>query len=445
MDDRTRLAALPRIDALIDAAVDLVEQYGRAATADAVRTAVATARAHVTEGASAPSADTIIADARDALAVLRPGPPRPVINAAGVIVHTNLGRAPLSAAALDAIVGAAGYCDIEYDLATGRRGSRGNRLQPLLSALTGADAATAVNNGAAALVLALSALAGGREVAVSRGELVEIGGSFRLPDIMAAAGVRLVEVGTTNKTRPADYAAGADVAVMLKVHPSNYRISGFTAAPTVAQLAEMARSRGVPLVYDIGSGLLAPDPSLPDEPDVTSALNAGADIVICSGDKLLGGPQAGLLFGRADLVARCASSPLARALRLDKLRLAALVATLEAYARDQREELPVWRAISADGDALRQRARALADAVGGYIEVDTTMFGGGSAPGEGVPSPVVRVEASSAEAVARALRGGTPPIVVRVNEGDVVVDLRTVDPADDAMIAERLRAALASA
>ena len=441
--DKPGLAALPRIDALIAGAPELVARYGRAAAADALRTAVASAREHVADGAAAPSIDEVIADASDALDVLRPGPLRRVINAAGVIVHTNLGRAPLSADAIEALVAAAGYCDVEYDLATGRRGSRGNRIEPLLTSLTGAEAALAVNNGAAALVLALSTFATGKGVVVSRGELVEIGGSFRLPEIMASAGARLVEVGTTNRTRAHDYEGGNDVALVLKVHPSNYRIDGFVTTPNVAEVAAVARARNVPMLYDVGSGLLQPDTAVPAEPDVASALAAGADLVVCSGDKLLGGPQAGLLLGRADLIRQCAAAPLARALRLDKLRLSALVATLEAHARDRRNDLPVWRAITLDVAELQDRTKTLAARLNATVEQRTTMFGGGSAPGEGVATPVVIIQTAAAEALARALRQADPPIIVRVSEGTVIVDLRTVDRDDDALVADRLAAALA--
>ena len=447
MDSRAdAFAALPRIDALVAGAADLVDRYGREAVTQALRTAVAAARAHVadgqTAGQTAPTAATLIADAAAALTVTRPGPPRPVLNAAGVIVHTNLGRAPLSASATRAVVDAAGYCDVEYDRASGRRGSRSNRVGPLCATLTGAEAALAVNNGAAALVLALAALAGGRQVVVSRGELVEIGGSFRLPEVMASAGVRLVEVGTTNRTRAEDYLAGDDVGLLLKVHPSNYRMTGFVAAPTVPELAAVARSRSVPLLHDVGSGLLRPSavPALASEPDVTSALADGADLVVCSGDKLLGGPQAGLLLGAAGLVRQCATHPLARALRLDKLRLAALVATLEDHARGDAADIPVWRAITADAADLRSRAEALAHKAGGTVIDGFSMIGGGSTPGEGIPTPLVRLAPANAEAAARALRTGEPAIVVRVADGAILVDLRTVSPDDDQLLAGRLAA-----
>jgi L-seryl-tRNA(Ser) seleniumtransferase len=439
-----QLSALPRVDALVAAAPALVARYGTDLVTNATRAALETVRAGVVNGTEMPSAATIVEQVAADLALAHPGPPRRVINAAGVIVHTNLGRAPLSDAAHRAMTDAAGYCDVEYDLTTGRRGSRNARLQPLLTGLTGAEAATAVNNGAAALVLALAAVAGGRQVVVSRGELVEIGGSFRLPEIMAAAGVRLLEVGTTNRTRATDYAAGDDVAAILKVHPSNYEVSGFVASPDVAELAAVARRRQVPLLHDIGSGLLRPHrvPGLEDEPDAATSLAAGADLVVCSGDKLLGGPQAGLLLGRAALVQQCATSPLARALRLDKVRLAALIATLESHARGTTQDLPVWAAVAADHDALALRVRALAERVSGSVVEQMTLFGGGSAPGRGVASPVVRLDVPHPEGVAAALREGDPPVVVRVSDGSVFIDLRTVRPPDDDYVGCRVRDAV---
>ena len=440
-----RLAALPRVDDLVAAAGGLVASYGRHAATEALRRAVDATRATLLAGGEPPVgvADLVAVAGRD-LAARRPAPPRRVLNAAGVVVHTNLGRAPLSAAARAAVEEAAGYCDLEYDLDSGGRGSRAARLAPLLADATGAPAGIAVNNAAAALVLALAALAAGRQVLVSRGELVEIGGSFRLPDILRAAGVQLVEVGTTNKTRAADYRVGPDVALLLKVHPSNYRITGFTAAPSVAELAAVARDRGVPLLHDVGSGLLAeaPDPFLAGEPSVAASLDAGADLVVCSGDKLLGGPQAGLLVGRADLVGACARHPLARALRLDKLRIAALVATLQAHLRGQAGELPVWAALRADPQTLARRAAALAERLGGEVMQADTLVGGGAAPDRRVPSPVVRIGCARPQAVARRLRAGQPPVVGRVDDGALWLDLRTVPPEDDTVLAERVAAAL---
>ena len=438
------MAALPRIDALLADAGDLVARYGRADTVTALREAVGGARAAALDGDAVPAPEAIVVTAAAWLSQRRPGPPRAVVNAAGVIVHTNLGRAPLSAAAIDAMTGAAGACDLEIDLDSGQRGSRMTRLAPLLADAAGGQAGIAVNNAAAALVLVLAALARGRQVLVSRGELVEIGGSFRLPDIMAAAGVTLVEVGTTNKTRAEDYAAGDDPALILKVHPSNYRITGFTHAPTVAELAAVARQRGVPLVHDVGSGLLDDHdaPWLAGEPSLRGSLAAGADLAVCSGDKLLGGPQAGLIVGRADLVAACARQPLARALRLDKLRVAALVATLEAHLAGARATLPVWAALEADVDVLTARSADLATAVGGTVVAGSSVVGGGAAPGSTVPTPVVRIACAAPNDAARRLRTGDPPIVVRVDDDALLVDLRTVAPQLDGQILAALRRTL---
>lgn len=443
--DRSALAALPRIDALVDSAAELVQQYGRGAATQALRAAVDSVRDEILGGrtAAATTQEVVAAAAAD-LGSRRPGPPRAVINATGVVIHTNLGRAALSEAAIAAAVEAAGPCDVEIDLDSGERGSRLARVAPLLAEATGADAGIAVNNGAAALVLVLAALAAGREVLVSRGELVEIGGSFRLPQIMGAAGVRLVEVGTTNKTRASDYESGDDVALLLKVHPSNFRISGFTAQADVAQMAAVARRRGVPLVHDVGSGLLTdrPEPWFADEPSVRASLDAGADLVVCSGDKLLGGPQAGLIVGRGDLVAACARHPLARGLRLDKLRIAALVATLEAHLRGTLDELPVWRALTADAADLHTRSTAVAQELGGDVVEGASLVGGGSAPGSGIPTPVVRVPAASPSAAAARLRAGDPPLVLRIADGVLLIDLRTVPREADAVVTALVRAAL---
>jgi L-seryl-tRNA(Ser) seleniumtransferase len=433
---RAALAALPRIDDLVRSAHAAVRRFGTAATTDALRGAVDEAREAIRQGSAAPT--NLVERAEAVLAERFPGPPTRVINATGVVIHTNLGRAPLSAAAMAAVAEAGGYCDVEYDLATGERGARGTRLAGLLTQVTGAEAGIAVNNAAAALVLALAALASGRQVPVARGELVEIGGSFRLPEIMAASGARLLEVGTTNRTRAQDYGAGDDVALLLKVHPSNYRISGFTAAPSVEELSAVARDRGVPLLYDVGSGLLGDARWLPDEPSVAGALRAGADLVICSGDKLLGGPQAGLLVGRHELVAACRQHPLARALRLDKLRIAALTATLEGYLRG--EAPPVGQMLRADVDTLRARAERIARSCGGAVVDGESVVGGGAAPGVGLPGPVLCIASDRPAAGAAALRQGVPPIIVRVDEGALWVDPRTVDPSDDEMLAERLAA-----
>jgi L-seryl-tRNA(Ser) seleniumtransferase len=366
----------------------------------------------------------------------------PVINATGVLLHTNLGRAPLSAAAREAVQAAAGSTDLEFDLATGRRGRRGRgMLSALAAAVPSAEAVHVVNNNAAALVLAATALAAGREMIVSRGELIEIGDGFRLPDLLESTGARIREVGTTNRTTAADYAAaiGPQTAFVLKVHPSNYRIEGFTSAASVADLAGLS----VPVVGDIGSGLLQPHPLLPGEPDADSWLADGAALVTASGDKLLGGPQAGLLLGRAELVTRLARHPLARALRVDKLAVAALEATLAG------PPAPVAEQLSADPDDLADRARQIAGALAGAnidarVEATTAAVGGGGAPGVALPSTAVSLPAALAGPLRAgpAVRSGTLPAVVgRIEDDRLLLDLRSVAAADDVLIVSAVRAA----
>jgi L-seryl-tRNA(Sec) selenium transferase len=354
---------------------------------------------------------------------------RPVINATGVVVHTNLGRAPLSRAAVDAVVAAAGTTDVEFDLATGRRARRGRgALGALARAVPAAGGVHVVNNNAAALLLAAVTLAPDKEIVLSRGELVEIGDGFRIPELLASTGSRLREVGTTNRTSARDYAdaIGPDTGFVLKVHPSNFHVTGFTSAVSVAELAELLSERHVPLVVDIGSGLLAPHPALPDEPDVASMLEAGADLVTASGDKLLGGPQAGLMFGDAGLIERLRRHPSARALRVDKLTLAALEATLTGPPP------PVHQALAADVVRLRTRAESLAAQLPGALAVDcVAAVGGGGAPGVDLPSAAV----SLPESYAAALRAASPPVVGRIEAGRCLLDLRTVAPEDDALLA----------
>lgn len=359
---------------------------------------------------------------------------RPVLNATGVVVHTNLGRAPLSRAAVDAVVAAAGTTDVELDLATGRRGRRGRAALAALSrAVPTAGAVHVVNNNAAALLLTALTLAGGpsggREIVLSRGELVEIGDGFRIPELLASTGSRLREVGTTNRTSLRDYAEaiGPQTGFILKVHPSNFHVTGFTSAVGVAELAKL----GAPLVVDIGSGLLSPHPLLPDEPDATSCLRDGANLVTASGDKLLGGPQAGLLLGDAELVERLRRHPAARALRVDKLTLAALEATLTG------PPTPVAAALVADVAELRARAESLAAALPGAEAVDcVAAVGGGGAPDVRLPSAAV----SLPERYAAALRAASPPVVGRLEAGRCLLDLRTVAPEDDALLAAAVRA-----
>ncbi|GHG13991.1 MULTISPECIES: L-seryl-tRNA(Sec) selenium transferase [Amycolatopsis] len=356
---------------------------------------------------------------------------RPVLNATGVVVHTNLGRAPLSAAALEAVTAAGGATDVEFDLATGDRARRGRgALAALQAAVPDAGAVHVVNNNAAALLLCALALAPGREIVVSRGELVEIGDGFRIPDLLESAGARLREVGTTNRTSVRDYAAaiGPDTGFVLKVHPSNYRVIGFTAEAELGELAGL----GVPLVADIGSGLPAPHPLLPGEPDAASALRAGATVVTASGDKLLGGPQAGLLFGEKDVVERLRRHPAARALRVDKLTLAALEATLRGPVP------PVRAALEASVEDLRRRADTLAGSLrdfGAEAVASTAAVGGGGAPGVELPSAAVSLPAR----FAAALRTGDPPVVGRVVRDRCLLDLRTVRPEEDAQLREAVR------
>jgi L-seryl-tRNA(Ser) seleniumtransferase len=366
----------------------------------------------------------------------------PVINATGVLLHTNLGRAQLSAAAREAVIAAAGSTDVEFDLATGTRSRRGRgALEALRRAVPAAEAVHVVNNNAAALVLAATALAAGREIVVSRGELIEIGDGFRLPDLLCSTGARIREVGTTNRTSAADYAAaiGPDTAFVLKVHPSNYRIEGFTASASVAELAGL----GVPLVGDIGSGLLTPHQAIPDEPDADSWLRAGADLVTASGDKLLGGPQAGLLLGRGDLVKSLARHPLARALRVDKLTLAALEATIDG------PPVPVSEALAADAAGLTARAERLARAAAQAgadcrAVASAATVGGGGAPGVTLPSAALSLPEDLAP-VLRAgpavRRGEVTAVVGRVENGRLLLDLRAVPPEHD----ERLAAAVIAA
>lgn len=358
---------------------------------------------------------------------------RPVINATGVVVHTNLGRAPLSPAALDAVVAAGGATDVEFDLATGRRARRGRgALAALARAVPTAGGVHVVNNNAAALLLAALALAGDKEIVLSRGELVEIGDGFRIPELLASTGARLREVGTTNRTGLRDYleAIGPQTGFVLKVHPSNFHVTGFTSAVAVAELAPELRTLAVPLVVDIGSGLLAPHSVLPDEPDAASTLADGADLVTASGDKLLGGPQAGLLFGRTELIERLRRHPAARALRVDKLTLAAMEATLLGPPP------PVAKALAADVTQLRARAESLANALGAEAVDCIAAVGGGGAPGVGLPSAAV----SLPESYAAVLRAGSPPVVGRLEAGRCLLDLRTVAPEDDELLIAAVRA-----
>lgn len=434
------LARLPQVDAVLRALGDGV--HGHRLAAQAARGAIDAARSEILAGGDAPRFDAVVADAEARLAAHGAGRLRGVVNATGVVLHTNLGRAPLSAAAREAVSHAGGYTSLEYDLERGGRGSRTAYLGELTAQLCSTPAATVVNNGAAALLLALSALGAGREVIVSRGELVEIGGSYRLPDVMSAAGARLVEVGTTNRTRIADYrsALGEETALLLKVHRSNFAIVGFTEETGVDELAELGREHGVPVVHDLGSGLIeATAGAFAAEPNVRSSVRQGADLVIFSGDKLLGGPQAGMIAGMDELVRRCEQHPLSRAVRVDKLQRAALEATLDAHLRGASgDEIPTIAMLHADVDGLRSRAERIADALGAVAVETSGAVGGGTAPGVELPSWGIRIDAGDPDAFAARLRGGEPAVVARIESDAVILDVRAVDPVQDDVLIERV-------
>ena len=449
------LRALPQVQRLLEhpAAAALLHSAPHPVVVAALRRVLDDARMKLRQGsghATAPSADALLACAEAALDLARQPALRRVINAAGIVLHTNLGRAPLAAAAVEAVAEAArGYVSLEYDLARGERGSRTGGVEALLCALTGAEAALVVNNNAAAMLLALSALAGGGEVIVSRGELVEIGGGFRIPEVIQQGGARLREVGTTNRTRLADYRAAItpETRLLLKVHQSNYRIIGFTAAVPVADLAGLAREHGLLVVEDLGSGTLADLRPLgrPHEPTVREALAAGADLVAFSGDKLLGGPQAGLLVGRRAVIEPLRRHPLLRALRLDKLSLAALEATLRLHREDPLR-LPVLRMLAQTEAELRARAErllALLDGAGAWIEPSLGQAGGGALPAETIPSLAVSIARPglTAEALARNLRANRPAVVGRIAGGRVLLDMLAVADAEVPEIAAAVRRA----
>ncbi len=436
---------LPSIDALLREAEHLQAAYGRERTVEALRRAVDEARQAALGGAAVASAAALIARAAGQLADATRPTLRPVINATGVIIHTNLGRAPLSDAALAAMRAAAqGYSTLEYDLEPGVRGHRDHHAERLLTDLTGAEAALVVNNNAAGVLLALTALVQGREVIISRGELIEIGGAFRIPDVMAQSGAVMVEVGTTNRTRLHDYEAAITDATgaIVRAHPSNFRIVGFSEAVPLADLAALAHAHGLVLIHDAGSGALL-DPSaygLAREPLIAESLAAGADVVLFSGDKLLGGPQAGIAVGRADLIARMKRHPLARAVRADKLCLAGLVATLEHYWRGEAvEQIPVWRMISLPLDAIRARAETWAAAAPGEVVAAESTVGGGSLPGETLPTWAFAPHVDQPNAAAARLRQHEPPVIARVAQDRLLLDPRTVFPEQDAQVIAALR------
>ncbi len=425
MTGSNRLRALPSVDELAGRPelVPLAEMHGRSLVVEAARRALGRARAEIRAGYE--PADPVELARAELEALLRPRLRR-VLNATGVVIHTNLGRAPLAAEALARVqeVGS-GYSNLEYDLDAGARGSRQDHAAATLRDLTGAEAAIVVNNNAAAMLLALAALAEGRDVLVSRGELIEIGDGFRIPDVLARSGATLVEVGTTNRTRLADYerAITDRTALILRVHQSNFRIVGFTEQPALRDLARLANRAGLDLVDDLGSGVLS---ELRDEPSAAASLAAGADLVTFSGDKLLGGPQAGIAAGRADLVEKLRRHPLQRALRADKLTLAALEGTLALYRGDDAARVPVLRMIEEPAEAVHARAERLASLTGGTVEETVARVGGGALPLAELASFACALE----EELAAALRLGDPPVVGIVRDGKLLLDCRTLTDAE---------------
>lgn len=438
------LRALPRVDRVAaHAALDEARRaLGAAAVTELVRDAIAEARSAVHEGGDAPALEAIAARAA-AMARVRLGArTRRVLNATGVVLHTNLGRAPLAASAVEALATtAAGYASLELDLGSGRRGGRGAFAERALAELCGAEAALVVNNNAAAVLLALSSLAAGRAVLVSRGELVEIGGGFRIPEVLARSGARMVEVGTTNKTRERDFAealeASPDVAAILRVHPGNFRQTGFVERPSLEALVEVAHGKGVAVIEDLGGGLLLDlgVPGLEHEPLVGASIAAGADLVCFSTDKALGGPQGGAVVGRAALVEKLRRDPLARALRMGRLPLVALEATVSHLARRELDAIPALAALRAPLGQVRARAetwaRSLAErGVACEVVALDAVAGGGAFAEEKVPSAGVRLEGDAERWLAK-LRTGEPPVIARIEEDRVVLDARTVLPGED--------------
>ena len=444
---------LPSVDSVL-ATRDVAEAaaaFSREWIVELVRRELDEARERIRKGEKASDAEVVASLVCQRVEEAVRAEPRRVINATGVVIHTNLGRAPLSRSAMRAAEeAAAGYSNLEFDLQTGRRGSRQAQLESLLRQITGAEAALAVNNNASAVLLGLLALAAGREVIVSRAEAVEIGGGFRVPDVLRQSGATLVDVGTTNRTYLRDYqdATTADTAAYLKVHASNFRVEGFTAEVGAQELAELGDRLDVAVLHDVGSGSLLPTDKygMAHEPMPQESIRAGMGLVFFSGDKLLGGPQAGIVAGRRELVARLARHPLARAVRIDKLSLASLTATLVHYLRGEAEqEVPVWRMISASPESIRERACRWQEQLSGPYTVGETRsaVGGGSLPGETLPSWALRLDPSAlpggADGVMRRLRQGRPPIVARVEDELVLFDPRTVGPEEDAELLAALR------
>ena len=430
-----RLRDLPSVELLLQSAGRLIESYGRPLTLDAIRLALDETRARFKQDPEAglPSTDVILDQAESHLTTWTNATLQPVINATGVILHTNLGRAPLSEATLHAMEAASrDYSNLEYDLTKGQRGSRLVHAESVLKRLTGAEAALVVNNNASAVLLVLSALANKKRVIISRTQLVEIGGGFRLPDVMKGSGAKLAEVGTTNKVRLSDYeeALSEPASLVMRAHRSNFKIIGFTEEPELKEIVEVSHKANIPVLDDLGSGALL-DTSrygLAHEPTVQESLAAGVDLVCFSGDKLLGGPQAGIIVGKADLIAKIKKHPLARAVRADKTCLAGLTATLLHYLKDEAErEIPIWRMMSITLEQVKVRAEAWQDALhqGEVIKSESTV-GGGSLPEESIPTYVLSLTVKGPDKFLKKLRECRPPIIARVENHKILFDPRTV-------------------
>ncbi len=445
------LRDLPSVDTLLrrPEIVTRLDEFGRELTVSAARAALEQARSVIRKGGAAPTNDQITGQMLLYLRTATESSLRAVINATGVILHTNLGRAPLSRAALQAMARVGrGYSTLEYDLDQGERGGRAPQVERLLCRLTGAEAALAVNNNAAAVLLALAALAKGKEVLISRSQMVEIGGGFRIPDVMRQSGAKLVEVGTTNRTHERDYeeAVTPRTALILRAHHSNFRIVGFAAEPEIGELVRIGARHGIPVADDIGSGALLDTArfGLGHEPMVTESLAAGAALALFSGDKLLGGPQAGILAGKSEGIAKARKHPLARAVRADKFCLAALEATLLHYVRGEAErEIPVWRMIAAPVEEMDRRARLWAQRAGcGEVVDSRSTIGGGSLPEETLPTRALSLAMSKPQAFLAKLRAAEMPVIARVEEDRVLLDPRTVLEDEDELLIAALAASL---
>jgi len=447
----TSLRDLPSVDQLLQVLEtrEWISLYGRPLTVDAIRCALDEARRNYSTQTTIPKQEELLDRGYQILLEWTAPTLKPVINASGVILHTNLGRAPLSKQAMQAALAVAlGYSNLEYDLDKGKRGSRLVHAEALLCRITGAQAALVVNNNASAVLLALTALARRRKVVIARSQLVEIGGGFRVPDVMKQSGARLIEIGTTNRIHLSDYenALEENPAVFLRAHRSNFRIMGFTSEPDLGEVAGVAHRAGIPVVDDLGSGALLDTArfGLGHEPTVQESLSEGADLVCFSGDKLLGGPQAGIIVGRTDLVARLKKHPLARAIRSDKLCLAALSATLLHYLKDEAEnEIPIWRMISTPVDELYSRVQTWINHLGhGEVIPGESTVGGGSLPGETLPTFLLALDVPSPNRLFTRLLNGKPPLITRLQDDRLVLDPRTVLPEQEESLLSALRTVL---